>query len=285
MLLILFLFYKPTYSVQQQYKQLLESDNVKQMFNIEINKLKKEREKQSNKVIQGYYDSVIKTKELAINNIFLIKNIPDIKYLGRISNNVYNNLYRELMKDNLWGTKETDFGVLRSKLNESQSATNSYIVINMDIDNLKINYNDIYKKIKNEVKVIEEILSEQYDFIDGRIGKFSVAKLYKNKDIPPHIDSGVEMGIGCRIHIPLITNEKVIFNSGDTSMHLPIKNMYEINNTIIHSVNNRSNMDRVHIIIDYFDMYNIKEQSDYFYKKRDNLDNCSEEIQKRLLQI
>jgi aspartyl/asparaginyl beta-hydroxylase (cupin superfamily) len=72
----------------------------------------------------------------------------------------------------------------------------------------------------------------------------------KKSSIKPHVDGGVMLQLGRRIHIPLITNPKVIFEVFGESKYLEVGNWYEINNIIPHSVINDSEYDRVHFIID-----------------------------------
>jgi aspartyl/asparaginyl beta-hydroxylase (cupin superfamily) len=72
----------------------------------------------------------------------------------------------------------------------------------------------------------------------------------KNSSIKSHVDGGVMLQLGRRIHIPLITNPKVIFEVFGEKKYLQVGSWYEINNIIPHSVINESEYDRVHLIID-----------------------------------
>jgi aspartyl/asparaginyl beta-hydroxylase (cupin superfamily) len=72
----------------------------------------------------------------------------------------------------------------------------------------------------------------------------------KRSGIKSHVDGGVMLQLGRRIHIPLITNPKVIFEVFEEKKYLEVGNWYEINNIIPHSVINDSDHDRIHAIID-----------------------------------
>ena len=50
--------------------------------------------------------------------------------------------------------------------------------------------------------------------------------------------------VGARIHLPLVTNEKVRFRVGQTDTSLRRGHLYEINNSKMHAVNNSSDQDR-----------------------------------------
>ena len=97
-ILIIILFNQPKYTIQQQYRKFLESDNVKQMFKTELEDLKKQRNQLTNKSVIDYYDKIIDIKEFTLNNKrTLIKNMPNFKYLGNISDIMFNKLKIELL--------------------------------------------------------------------------------------------------------------------------------------------------------------------------------------------
>jgi aspartyl/asparaginyl beta-hydroxylase (cupin superfamily) len=55
-----------------------------------------------------------------------------------------------------------------------------------------------------------------------------------------------------RVHIPIITNKDVFFKIEDQIKQLKEGEMWEINNSErLHSVENNSNKDRIHLIIDW----------------------------------
>jgi quercetin dioxygenase-like cupin family protein len=51
--------------------------------------------------------------------------------------------------------------------------------------------------------------------------------------------------------VPVITTEGVIFTVGGEPRSLPAGEIWEINNTREHSVENTSDRDRVHLIVDW----------------------------------
>ena len=71
----------------------------------------------------------------------------------------------------------------------------------------------------------------------------------ENKNIEEHCDFN-ELVLCHRIHIPIITNDQVIFHIDKIPFFLEEGKVYEINNQKLHSVENNSNFDRVHLIID-----------------------------------
>lgn len=64
-------------------------------------------------------------------------------------------------------------------------------------------------------KESNENLSSIYEYLeniyDGKVIRAEIIQMNKNSSIKSHVDGGVMLQLGRRIHIPLITNPKVIF--------------------------------------------------------------------------
>lgn len=103
------------------------------------------------------------------------------------------------------------------------------------------------KESNESVNAIYEYLENLYD---GKVIRGEIIQMNKHSGIKPHVDGGVMLQLGRRIHIPLITNPKVIFEVFGEKKYLEVGSWYEINNIIPHSVINDSEYDRVHFIVD-----------------------------------
>jgi len=53
------------------------------------------------------------------------------------------------------------------------------------------------------------------------------------------------------VHLPVVTNDSVLFTVGGETKTLPAGELFEINNRRMHSVRNDSAEDRVHLILDF----------------------------------
>ena len=107
-----------------------------------------------------------------------------------------------------------------------------------------------YKLCENEINKFKNIFLKKFG--KGYIIRAILVNLEAEKNIPNHIDNSPSLDICKRIHIPIITNNKVFFSVGEERMNLKKGEMWEINNTKkIHSVENNSKFDRVHLIIDW----------------------------------
>jgi hypothetical protein len=104
-----------------------------------------------------------------------------------------------------------------------------------NVDSLLVNLKPIYEKKYGKGDFIRVLL----------------VKLKKESKITPHVDSGDGLVFCKRTHIAVITNPDVIFTVGGESKNMRKGEIWEINNQNVHSVDNNSNHDRIHLIIDY----------------------------------
>jgi aspartyl/asparaginyl beta-hydroxylase (cupin superfamily) len=110
---------------------------------------------------------------------------------------------------------------------------------------------EFYELLKNIVKELE-------DRMVGQSARILLIKLDANSEVFVHKDSGDYLSNVRRFHIPLITNEKVYYTVGGEEISMEQGKCYEINNLKLHSVNNTSDYDRVHLLIDIMPECEIK---------------------------
>ena len=92
----------------------------------------------------------------------------------------------------------------------------------------------------------------------GEFIRIVLTKLKKHTKIYPHIDNGTSLSSCKRTHIPVITNSLVTFTINDETKYLKEGEIWEIDNQSMHSVENPSEMDRIHFIIDYMTITKVK---------------------------
>jgi hypothetical protein len=100
-----------------------------------------------------------------------------------------------------------------------------------------------------EIKDICEIISTVYP--NGEPKRIILNNLPSGKFIPEHPDGNYHLETCRRIHLPIITNDKVNFNIEKEKIPMSVGNIIEINNNILHSVQNNSHEDRIHLLIDW----------------------------------
>jgi hypothetical protein len=96
-------------------------------------------------------------------------------------------------------------------------------------------------------KSLWQSLEERYS---GVAVKAMLALLPAGCEIPAHEDTFDSLVYVHRCHLPLRTHEAVELSVGGTVHYLREANWYEINNQATHQVNNKSDVDRIHLIVD-----------------------------------
>jgi hypothetical protein len=85
----------------------------------------------------------------------------------------------------------------------------------------------------------------------GYIVRAILIRLKPGGMIDEHVDTGPSLTIGRRIHVPIATSDRCVFTVGGEAIAMAEGEMWEINNTRIHSVRNDGDEGRVHLVIDW----------------------------------
>lgn len=85
----------------------------------------------------------------------------------------------------------------------------------------------------------------------GYFVRATLVKLKAGCDIQAHQDLNFSLTHSHRVHLPLVTNDDVLFTVGSETVNLREGELVEINNRRIHSVDNKGSSDRVHLILDF----------------------------------
>ena len=99
-------------------------------------------------------------------------------------------------------------------------------------------------------KSIEPIVLFLENLYNGRVGRVMLPKLMAHGNIQKHVDAGDYLDVVRRHHIPIVTHESVMFGVDGRSLNMKEGELWEINNMLPHSVENPSDIDRVHLMID-----------------------------------
>ena len=87
---------------------------------------------------------------------------------------------------------------------------------------------------------------------EGDIIRIEIVNIPPHSEVPLHIDYGSSLDLHNRTHIPLKTTEGCVFTVGGDSKHLKVGEVWEINNgEQTHGVINNSDVERIHMIVDY----------------------------------
>lgn len=100
------------------------------------------------------------------------------------------------------------------------------------------------------IEMLEPIIKNLEKIHDGVRGMVLLIKLKAREDISIHFDSGDYLMLSKRNHIPIVTSDNVFFGVGDEKISMQAGECWEINNSRPHLVENNSDIDRIHLLID-----------------------------------
>ena len=92
-----------------------------------------------------------------------------------------------------------------------------------------------------------------YGYANGQFPRVMFARMAPGGEIKPHRDANAAAKWPHKIHVPLLTNDKVTFFVDSVGYHLPEGEAAEVNNMSVHAVKNDGDTDRIHLIFEYFD--------------------------------
>ena len=143
--------------------------------------------------------------------------------------------------------------------------TNSYFVYTADLDIVLWKEGEKFstQKTSNDaglLELLEPIISDLERIHNGVRCMVLLIKLKAGQDVGQHQDSGDYLMLSKRNHIPIITSDRVFFGVGNDKVTMGVGECWEINNSRPHYVNNGSEIDRVHLLIDIMPNIEIGEK-------------------------
>jgi aspartyl/asparaginyl beta-hydroxylase (cupin superfamily) len=97
--------------------------------------------------------------------------------------------------------------------------------------------------------VSQHLMGKLESFYNRKVGAAVYVKLKPHTNIIPHTDGGWFVDTH-RIHVPIITDRKILFSLDGKKFHLERGSIYELNNLVEHGVENPTDVGRVHLMID-----------------------------------
>lgn len=121
----------------------------------------------------------------------------------------------------------------------------------------KSNYRPVWDTWQELITPLVTHIAAHYGYKQGRTTRIMLAKLLAGRQIGPHIDGARAAKVPHKIHVPIQTNEEIMFVAENKPYHLKRGFAYEVNNRVLHGGINPSNTDRIHLIFDYFNEVNL----------------------------
>lgn len=140
----------------------------------------------------------------------------------------------------------------RQTVYEVHKETNSIFIYDHDNSwslgdkyNLKINRMQSFM-----IGLVDPIIKTLEILHDGKVGKCLFIKLPAGKNVTEHSDKMDYLGAVRRHHIAITTNEDVFFFVNTESKNMKVGECWEINNSLLHSVENNGKTERIHLLVD-----------------------------------
>lgn len=157
-----------------------------------------------------------------------------------------NNIVKNGWKDYCFGQASLDKiqsldVIILFSLPEKHNLMLRKLVVNKELLNI----------FKDEITEISNIFEQHYP--NKQPKRITLNNMRSNSIIPEHRDFLYHYENTIRVHVPIITNENVVFQfpSVNQSLHMKVGEIVEFNNNIPHSGYNKSDDDRIHLILDF----------------------------------
>lgn len=184
---------------------------------------------------------------ICVNNYFMNIGV-NFKFLGTIDPKPLIDSLSKI-EDEDWGAdtfrQETYKGI--------HSATQAIqLIYDKDFRHFNVTKQKYWDLLNMEelMKPLLEVLKKEYG--DGYIARAMFVKLFAGRNVNRHIDVGGSYSLSHRVHVALIAEEdKIIYNVRDEDKFFKIGEVWELNDLVEHEVKNRSDKDRINLIMDY----------------------------------
>lgn len=184
-----------------------------------------------------------------------LKKVESFLLLGNMDKEIFSSLKQkvESFSDDQWRAfKEKNFmksqpdsqSMILLSVKDSTSALPLYR--DHGVDNT-----ELQELFASELAHIYTLISNFFGEEDHGPLRVQLVKLPSRRNVFPHVDPGHIFSVSRRIHVPIITNTDVHFFVNLDKIPMEEGTLFEINNQSIHCVFNQSDLDRVHLIVDW----------------------------------
>lgn len=99
-----------------------------------------------------------------------------------------------------------------------------------------------------------EAATRDYGYKRGAYPRVMLARMPVGGVIHPHRDANPAAKWPHKIHVPILTNPRVMFYVNGEGRHMAEGEAVEVNNMGVHSVLNEGATERIHLIFEYYDI-------------------------------
>lgn len=95
---------------------------------------------------------------------------------------------------------------------------------------------------------------QPYQYARAEFPRVMLARMAPGGVIKPHRDANPAAKWPHKIHVPLVTNDRVTFFVDGVGYHFKEGEAVEVSNMAVHAVENNGDSDRIHLIFEYYDL-------------------------------
>lgn len=111
----------------------------------------------------------------------------------------------------------------------------------------------LWNEWKDILLPVMEAATGEFGYANGIYPRVMLARMAAGGVIQPHRDANPAAKWPHKIHVPIVTNDQVIFRVEGAQYVMPEGEAVEVNNMGTHAVENRGDTDRIHLIFEYYD--------------------------------
>lgn len=111
----------------------------------------------------------------------------------------------------------------------------------------------IWKAWEPLIMPVLRAATADYGYANGVFPRVMLARMPAGGVIQPHRDANPAAKWPHKIHVPIQTNDQVLFRLGGETHHIAEGEAAEVNNMDVHAVVNRGADSRIHLIFEYYD--------------------------------
>lgn len=112
----------------------------------------------------------------------------------------------------------------------------------------------LWSQWRDRLEPVLTAASAPYGYAHAAYPRIMLARMRPGGVILPHQDVQPAAKWPHKVHVPIFTNDKVIFRAGDEHRHLEEGVAVEVDNMGVHAVKNEGDSDRIHLIFEYYDL-------------------------------
>lgn len=112
----------------------------------------------------------------------------------------------------------------------------------------------LWSQWRDRLQPVLDQATAPYGYARAAFPRVMLARMAPGGVIKPHRDMNPAAKWPHKIHVPLLTNDRVTFFVDGVGYYFPEGEAVEVSNMAVHAVENAGDCDRIHLIFEYYDL-------------------------------